>query len=162
MREPSLERIADEIILAAARKGLDHHLARRRHARDIGLQRQPLAHLVGQLLPRAAVGEQQAHALGEIGRERKLAAAIGRHLGVGVVGARDVDLVLDQRLVAHDLAAEHEGVADRQPLDEILLDLAEHSSAAGEPPVTPLPPPRERTSFTFSICSSTMVPTLRR
>ena len=44
--------------------------------------------------------------------------------------ARDIDLVLDQRLVAQDLAGEHEGVARRQRLDEIFLDLAEQAAAA--------------------------------
>ncbi len=53
-----------------------------------------------------------AHALGQIGRERKLAArrrtAPWRSSSLA---ARDVDLVLHQGLVTHDLAAEHEGVA---------------------------------------------------
>src|SRR4029453_4096754 len=79
----------------------------------------------------------------QIGRERKLAAHVGRHFGVLVVGAGDIDLVLDQRLVAHDLAAEHKGVAGDQPLDEIFLDLAQrpaaaaaHAGGAGAPAAT--------------------------
>ena len=117
-------------MLVGTRKGFHHHLARPRHARETGLQRQPFAHLIGQARPRVLIGQQSAHARGEIGRERKLAARVGRHLGVGIVGARDIDLILDQRLVAHDLAAEHEGVAGHQSLDEILLDLAEQPPAA--------------------------------
>ena len=76
------------------------------------------------------VGEDVAHAIGQIGRERKLAAVVGRHLRIGIVRARDVDLVLDDRLVLQHLAGEHEGVARRHGLDEIFLDLAEHAPAA--------------------------------
>ena len=164
MREPPLERIADEIMLVGARKGLDDHLARMRHARKIRLQRQPFAHLIRQAAPRALVVEQVAHAFGKIGRERKLAAHIGRHLRALVIGARDIDLIFHQRLVAHDLAAEHEGIAGDEAFDEIFLDLAEHAAAARNRAGRAFtwPPCRERTSFTFNIASSTMVPTLRR
>ncbi len=44
--------------------------------------------------------------------------------------ARHVNLVLDDRLVFQHLAGEHEGVARRHRLDEILLDLAEQPAAA--------------------------------
>ena len=67
---------------------------------------------------------------GEIGRERKLAALIGRHFGIFRGRARDVDLVLDQGLVFENLAGEHEGVARHHGLDEIFLDLAEQPAAA--------------------------------
>ena len=78
----------------------------------------------------AAVGEDRAHAGGEIGRERELAALVGRHLRIGGGRARDIGLVLDQRLVFQDFAGEDEGVARRQRLDEIFLDLAEQPPAA--------------------------------
>jgi hypothetical protein len=59
--------------------------------------------------------------------------------------------------------ANTEGVAGRQRLDEILLDLAEHAAAAASAGATArTPPARERTSRTFSMGFSTMVPTLRR
>ena len=45
-------------------------------------------------------------------------------------GARDIDLVLDQRLVFQDFAGEHESVARDQRLDEIFLDLAQQPPAA--------------------------------
>ena len=80
------------------------------------------------------LGQHAAHPVGEIGRERKLAAVVGRHLRVFGVGARDIDLVLDQRLVFQDFAGEHESVAGHQRLDEILLDLAEHAAAARDRP----------------------------
>src|SRR5205814_5741951 len=35
-------------------------------------------------------------------------------------------------LVAHDLAAEHKGVAGDQPLDKVFLDLAEHPATAAD------------------------------
>ena len=41
-------------------------------------------------------------------------------------------MVLDQRLVAHDLAAEHKSVAGDQSLDKIFLDLAQHPAAAAD------------------------------
>ena len=130
MRQPALERIAHQIMLAGARKALDHQLAHAGHLRDVGLQPQPFADLIRQRAPGARIVEQFAHPFGEIGRERKFAAHIGRHASVLVMGARDIDLVLDQRLVAHHLAAEHEGVVDQQPLDEGFLDLAEQPAAA--------------------------------
>ena len=78
------------------------------------------------------VVEQFPHAFGQIGRQRKLAAHVGRHFGIPVVGAGDIDLIFGERLVTHHLAAEHKGVADHQPLDEIFLDLAEHPAAAAD------------------------------
>src|SRR6185312_12063880 len=67
---------------------------------------------------------------GQIGRKRKLAAHVGRHLGVLVVGAGNVDYVFRQRLVAHDFAAEHKSIAEHEALDEGFLDLAQHPTAA--------------------------------
>ena len=84
----------------------------------------------GSAAPLAGIGEQAAHPVGQIGRERKLAALVGRHLGIGPAGARYVDFVFGQRLVAQDFAGEHEGVARHHGLDEILLDLAEQLAAA--------------------------------
>ena len=130
MRQPSLEGIADQIVLVGARKGFHHQFARARHARQMRLQRQPVAHLLRQRAPRPPVGEQVAHPFGEIGRERKLAAHIGRHFCVGVIGAGDIDLVFRKLLITHHLAAEHKGIADHQPLDKVFLDLAEHPAAA--------------------------------
>ena len=118
MRQPPLEGITDEVMLVGARKSFHHQFARAGNARQIGLQRQPVAHLVRQRAPGALVRKQLAHPLGEIGRERKLAAHVGRHLCVLVAGAGDVDMVFRQRLVANDLAAEDKGVADHQALNE--------------------------------------------
>ena len=132
MRQPPLEGIADEVMLVGARKGFHHQFAHAGNARQMRLQRQPVAHLIRQRVPGALVGEQFAHPFGEIGRERKLAAHIGRHFRVLVVGARDIDLVFRKRFVAHHLAAKDKGVADHQALDEIFLDLAEHPAAAPE------------------------------
>ena len=163
VREPALERIADA--------GSTCRRAGRSRPADRaapGTQRaplldvQPFAHLVGQVAPLLRLGQDAAHAVGEIGRERELAALIGRHLGIVGVGARDVDLVLDQRLVFQDFAGEHEGVARRQRLDEILLDLAEHAAAARDRAGVALPVARERTSRTLSMSASTMVPTFMR
>ena len=70
-----------------------------------------------------------AHPFGEIGRERKLAAFVGGHLGLGRMGAGDDGVDLAQALEAQHLAGEHEGVAGGELLDEIFLDLAEHAPA---------------------------------
>ena len=91
---------------------------------------QPLAHLIGQCAPRLALRQNRAHARGKISRERKFAAFVGRHFRIGRGRARDVDFVLDQRLVFEDFAGEHESVAHRKHLDEIFLDLAEQAPAA--------------------------------
>ena len=130
VRQPSLEGIADEVMLVAARKGFHQQLAHRRHAGKILLQRQPVVHLVRQAAPRALVVEQFSDALGKIGRERKFAAHIGRHFCIFIVGARNVNLVFNQRFVTHHLAAEHKGVAEHEAFDEGFLDLAEHLAAA--------------------------------
>src|SRR5262249_59370152 len=71
------------------------------------------------------------HAGGEISRERKLAALIGRHFGVASVRARDIGLVFDQRLVSENFAGKNKRVADLQRFDEIFLNLAEEPPAAG-------------------------------
>src|ERR1700748_1939427 len=46
-------------------------------------------------------------------------------------------MVFGKGLITHDFAAEHQSVADREPLDEIFLDFAEHAAAprdrAGRP-----------------------------
>ena len=71
-----------------------------------------------------------AHAIRQIGRERKFAPHRGWHFCISIAGPRDIDLVFHQGFIAHDLPAEHKGVVRYQTLDEILLDLAEHASAA--------------------------------
>jgi hypothetical protein len=130
MRQPSLERIAEEIKLVGARESLDQEVTHAGNQRAPLLDAEPLVDGLGQVWPVLWLGQQTANAVGEIGRERKLAAVVGRDLGVFRGGARDIDLVLDQRLVFEDFAGEHEGIARHQHFDEILLDLAEHTAAA--------------------------------
>ena len=132
---------------------------RPRQQRTPFLDLEPFAHLFGQARASVRLGQHGAHAGGEISRERKFAAFIGRYFRIGRVGARDIDLVLDQRLVSEDFAGEHEGVAGRQRLDEIFLDLAEQPAAARDRPCRGA---RERTSRTLSMSASTMVPTFMR
>ncbi len=130
MRQAAFERIADEIIFAAAWKSLDQEFAGAGHLRAPILDFQPLADLRRQFAPGARIGDDLAHPRGEIGREREFAALIGGDLGVFRGRARHIDLVLDQRLVFEHLAGEHEGVARHHGLDEIFLDLAEQPAAA--------------------------------
>ncbi len=91
----------------------------------------------GKRLPALRIGQHAAHLVGEIGRERELAAGIDRHLGVEPGAVGDEALVLADALEAQHLAGEQEGVAGRQRLEEILLDLAEHRPAARLPPLCP-------------------------
>ena len=130
MRQPAFERIADEIVLVGARKRFDQELAGAGHLRTPFLDFEPFAHLRRQFPPFLRMGDDVAHAGGEISRERKFAAVIGRHLGVFGGRARDIDLVLDQGLVFEDFPGEHESVARHHGLDEIFLDLAEEPAAA--------------------------------
>ena len=76
------------------------------------------------------MGDDAAHALGEISRQRKFAAFVSRHLRIFRRRARDIDFVFDDRLVLQNFAGEHEGVAGHHGLDEIFLDLAEEPAAA--------------------------------
>ena len=69
----------------AARKGLDQHLVAARQHRTLGLQLSQSRTWSGSRRPVVRVGQHLAHALGEIGRERKLAAVIGRDLRLGRV-----------------------------------------------------------------------------
>ena len=114
----------------AARKGLDQQFAARRQHRLLLLDAQPVGHLLGKRLPAAGVGEHAAHLVGEIGRQRKLAAGIDRHLGIDARRVGDEALALADALEAQHLAGEEKGVAGRQRLQEILLDLAQQRPAA--------------------------------
>ena len=73
--------------------------------------------------------QDAAHALGQEGRERQAAAAIGRHLGIAAGRRRAHAPQLRDALEAQQPAGEDEGVARHQPLDEALLDLAQHRPA---------------------------------
>src|SRR5204862_5015574 len=76
--------------------------------------------------------QQFAHPFGKIGGEWELASGIGRHFRILVIGAGDIDLVFDQRLIAHHFAGKHKGVADDEAFNEIFLDLAENPAAAAD------------------------------
>src|SRR5205814_2147618 len=130
VREPTLERITNEVVFVGARKGFHQQLAHAGDLRNIALQRQPVAHLLRQSAPGPAVVEQFADPLGEVSRKRKFASHIGWYLRVLVVGARDIDVVFRERFVAHDVAAKDKRVADHESLDKSYFDLAEHAAAA--------------------------------
>ncbi len=113
-----------------ARERLDQQVAPARQQRAPLLDFQPFAHLVGQRAPLGVIGKDVAHAVGQIRRQRELAALIGGHFRIFRGRARDIGLILDERFVSQHLAGEHEGVARRQRLDEILLDLSKQPPAA--------------------------------
>ena len=119
------EAVEAEMGEIAAREDLGKEPSGPRQAADLALQRQPRLHVGGQADPGLGVGQKPDDPVGE---ERG-----GGELGAGVDGdarhrgrlARHLDRHLAQRLVAHGLAAEEEGVAGHEGGGEVLLDLAE-------------------------------------
>ena len=103
MREAPFERIGDREKPAASRECLDEEVVFARQFGALLLQHKPFADLIGQVLPvhRDPTGDA-AHPCGEIGRERKLAARIGRHARRIGVRARHQRLVLDDALQARE------------------------------------------------------------
>ena len=94
MREPALERIADQIFLRTARKGLDEKLAGLGNERAPFLDAQPFVHRIGQHVPGFRLRHHLAHALRQERRERELAAIVGRHLRLRVARASHISGVL--------------------------------------------------------------------
>jgi hypothetical protein len=105
-------------------------LARPRNERSSFLDLQPTLDLIRQRSPFVPIGDDLSYAVGEIGRKGKFSTLVGWHLGLLRSGARNIDLVFDQRLVSEDLAGENEGVAGHQRLDEMFLDCAQNPPAA--------------------------------
>ena len=128
MREPSLERIADEIEALSAREGLNQHLIGFGNDGDFGLKAEPIGDLRRETRPGVFDSQQIAHAGGKISRERKLAAVIGRDLRLSGIGAGDDGVHLAQALEAEHFACEDEAVAWHELLDEPFLDLAENAA----------------------------------
>ena len=115
--------------LAAARESLDQQAVACRQGRADALDAQPFAHLGRQLgMPRRIL-QDAAHPVGQEGRERQAAAAIGRHLGIAAGRRRALRHQLLDALEAQHAAGEDEGVARHQALDEGLLDLAQDRPA---------------------------------
>ena len=113
VREPALEGVADHEVLRAARKGFDEEAVARRQDRLLAAAaRSQSLTWSGSRFQSLGFDEDAAHAVGEVGRERELAAHVGRDFRVCVeVRARDIGLGLEHALVGDDLGAEEEGVA---------------------------------------------------
>ena len=124
------EAVEAEVAARAAREGLGEEMAGAGHAADLGLQRQPLPHVVGQAGPGGGVREELDHPVREERRGGELGAGVDRDPGRGGGLAGDLDGHLAQEFVADGLAAEEEGVAGGERGGEVLLDLAEGSAAA--------------------------------
>ncbi len=67
LREAAFERVADEIMFAAAREGFDQHFIRRWHNRAALLDFDPVAHLLGQFFLAFCVVQHVADAVSEEG-----------------------------------------------------------------------------------------------
>ena len=132
MREPPLERIGHREKTIPAWKCFDQQIVALRQHGAFALFAQPVAHLLRQMLPARRARQHAAHALGQIGRERKFAAHVGRDFRRIALRAAHKRLVLDDALQRENLAPEQKRVAGRERLDEIFLDLAEHPTAARE------------------------------
>ena len=130
MGKPPFERIGDEVVAAAAREGFDQHLVAAGNDRALLLQLEPIGDGRRQPAPCVVVGEHGAHALGEVRRQRELAAVVAGDDGIARGGAGDEGFVLAHAFKAQHLAGEHEGVARAQLLDEVFVDLA-HDAPAG-------------------------------
>jgi len=102
VREAPLEGITDEVLLRATRKGLDKQLAGLGYHRARFLHAQPFVHRIGQVLPPLRTRHHLAHAVGEEGRKRELAAVVGRNLRLGLMGSGHVGAIL-----AHAFEAQH-------------------------------------------------------
>ena len=102
----------------------------RRQGRAAALHAQPFAHLGRQLgMPRRIL-QDAAHPLGQEGRERQAAAAIGRHLGIAAGRAASIAAISSLTPSKRSMRPrEDEGVARHQALDEGLLDLAQDRAA---------------------------------
>ena len=129
MREPPLEGIGDEIVLAGAGKALDQEIVGRRQLRAPALEAEPFAHRRRQLALAGGVGQHLAHPGGEEGRERELAAVVGRHARLRAFRPGDDRHHLAQAFETQDLAREDEGVAGAELLDEPFLHFAQHAAA---------------------------------
>ena len=129
MRKAPFERIDDEEMPLSARKGLHQHFVGGGKLGTLGLDAQPFAHGIGQRAPLLRVGDHAAHALGEMRRERELAAGVGGDGGVGIAGAGDEGVGVLQALEAEHLAGESERVARFELLDEGFFQLAQHAAA---------------------------------
>ena len=164
VREPALERIGHEVVPPAAREGLDQHGVARRQDRLRALQVQPVLDLRRAGRPVARVGQ---HARAPARPDRSRAGTCRPHRR-GSWACRSTTrlherLVVDDGLQGQDLAAEQEGVA------------AAAASRGSRPRSRPAPVRRApigpvrrsrrrvaaapRTSRTFSMVASTMVPT---
>ena len=133
VRQPPLERVGDEVVAVAARERLDQHLVAPGNDRALALQLEPVGDGRRQPAPRVIVGQHGAHALGEMRRQRELAAVVAGDDGVARAGAGDERLVLAHAFEAQHLAGEHEGVAGAQLLDEVFVDLAHDARRRSSP-----------------------------
>ena len=129
MRVTALEAIGDHELLAAARKDLDQQPVAPRHHGEPALQSQPLAHRSRQARPARRIGQDRAHARRELRGQGQAPAGIDRHLRLVARRQRHIGRVVAHALEAQELAREHERVAEREALHEILLDLAELAPA---------------------------------
>ena len=127
--------IADQEMPLAAREGLQQHLVLARAAASG--RAAPPAIRARRRAARCQCGWSaimRAHALGEVGRERELAAAPGRHLGVRAGGARETStsssVTPSKRQTWPAKTKVSPGV---QHLEEALLDLADLAAAARRP-----------------------------
>ena len=129
MRQPALERIGDQIMPVAARKGLDQQGAGIGDDRARRLHLQPFLHIRRQDAPVVAVLDHGPHPVRQRGRHGKFVAAPGRDLGVLVDRLGDQGVHAVDALEGPDLTGEDEGVAGRHLFEIVLLGLTDLAPA---------------------------------
>ena len=129
MRQPALERIGDQIMPRAARKGLDQQGAGIGDDRARRLHLQPFLHIGRQDAPVVAVLDHGPHPVCQRGRHGKFVAAPGRDLRVLVDRLGDQGIHAVDALEGPDLAGEDEGVTRRHLFKIVLFDLADLAPA---------------------------------
>jgi hypothetical protein len=129
MGEPPFERIDHQEMPVAARNVSTSTSPAAGITEQLGLQAEPFADRRGQRRPMPRIGQHAAHPLGQMRRQRELAAGVGWNLGLG---GRCCGIPAPRSpagLEAHNLAGEGEGVADGELLDEGFLQLTQHELA---------------------------------
>ena len=130
MGQPPLERITEQIMLLAPRKGLDQQFIRRWDGRMGLLRAQPILDIARQLGPGGLVHNHGPHPSSQMAGHRKFRPAPARDLGRIIARAGNAGIIAADALKPPDLAAKQEGIPGGQLLDIPFLDLANLTPAA--------------------------------
>ncbi len=111
------------------REAFDQQAAGFGQARDLALQGEPLGGVGGKIGP-AGLLENVKNPVGQQGGGGEFGAVEDGHLGVAAGLAGDLDRHFPQAFIAHDLAADQEGIAGGEGGGEGFFDLAQGGAEA--------------------------------